>query len=1268
MKLLELNLIAFGPFSDCRIDFSEGQPGLHLIYGPNEAGKSSTLLAIDYFLYGFPAQTPVDFKHPYKSLRIGGRLRHSDHRDMNAVRRKANQKSLRCGNDLEPLDDDTLVPFLGDVDRSLFTTMFGINHERLRSGGQEIAQGSGRIGEMLFAAGAGLVDLQHLQNNLLSQMESLLKSSGRSGTIHTDIQEYLLNRKAVDEALVSVDAWNRIEEELRSGRQDKLELDQRIAGEQRELERLQRIKLAGATIDRWQARQESFQKLAHAPRLPEDFANVANQLLMDLRTGEHQVSSTAAELEKVTSQLNALVVPERLMQAAEQIETLRDRIGAIRSALADRTTVDIKRESFEREAKEILRELDRGPDLTIIEELRLPRDKTVKIQSLGNQLERLLERVQAERKNCDKLRREIDVTKERLAATPAAIDVGHMRSLLQTIQQQGDLESELTNAVQKIEQVRGQVTLALRRLPLFTGELPQLEALPVPTAASIDRFEADLAAVDHQLLLLQQQWNEDGQEIETLQSRLCELESIHAIPTLNELECSRQLREQGWQLILNAWVPPGKSKKSLGESEDGHDSESRATKREGRDSESRRTKGEGHDSESRRTKGESTSQKLRIEEFLKNFPAARDLPDAYQQAVIAADTLADALRQDADRVATKAKLQADRDHAEARQSRRQKELEKARGTRKTLETKWRELWQPLGVEPLTPEEMQDWLRKQAALLVQAEHLRELEQHRDQLQQKIDSARQRLLSKLESLERSSDFEKQTLRELLLQMQDKIDAQQATASRHTQLVERLSEDSVELATSETEYLRTEAEVNEVRSLWASEMERLGLEKTALPAQANSRLTSLQSLFEKYREADRYRSRLEHIDRDAAQFTKDVEDLVGQVAPELLGQPFDTAFQSLLGQLEAARVAASQRTDLLQRQKQLQAQQLQLLDQAQRTQVVLGEMVRQAKVKSHDDLAAAAEASRQRQELEQQLAELEDEIVGCSAGAGLAAFVAEVEHEHQAEETISARIAACQQSLQELGEQRDAILGQIKSAEIEEQKFDGSSLAAEKNAVCESIATRLEEELHNLAVLRVAAAVMKEAIERHRQKNQGPILGRASQIFRQITLGQFEGLQAEYSDKGEPVLAGIRATELPTDLLASVGASAAINSDVRTLFDLAETDAEPLAATASGERVLVQGMSDGTCDQLYLALRLASLESWLTHHEPMPFIVDDILMNFDDARSVATLKVLAELSQRTQVIFFTHHQHLVDLAREHLSADDLFVTTLAGSSSSG
>jgi uncharacterized protein YhaN len=79
----------------------------------------------------------------------------------------------------------------------------------------------------------------------------------------------------------------------------------------------------------------------------------------------------------------------------------------------------------------------------------------------------------------------------------------------------------------------------------------------------------------------------------------------------------------------------------------------------------------------------------------------------------------------------------------------------------------------------------------------------------------------------------------------------------------------------------------------------------------------------------------------------------------------------------------------------------------------------------------------------------------------------------------------------------------------------------------------------------------------------------------------------------------------------------------------------------------------MSDGTTDQLYFALRIAAIEDYLDHAEPMPFIADDLFINFDDKRAAAGFRVLNELGKKTQVLFFTHHEHLLDVARKTLGA---------------
>jgi len=64
----------------------------------------------------------------------------------------------------------------------------------------------------------------------------------------------------------------------------------------------------------------------------------------------------------------------------------------------------------------------------------------------------------------------------------------------------------------------------------------------------------------------------------------------------------------------------------------------------------------------------------------------------------------------------------------------------------------------------------------------------------------------------------------------------------------------------------------------------------------------------------------------------------------------------------------------------------------------------------------------------------------------------------------------------------------------------------------------------------------------------------------------------------------------------------------------------DEPMIAGLRAGDtnEVLVPGMSEGTRDQLYLALRLAGLELHLEDHEPMPMILDELLVHFDDARA--------------------------------------------------
>jgi uncharacterized protein YhaN len=132
VKILELYLKAYGPFTERRVELQhKGSHGLHVVFGKNEAGKSSALRAIHDLLYGIPLRTTENFLHDNASMRIGGRLVDSEGHELAFLRKTGKKNTLRSWDDSETIDDDALVPFLSGVPGELFVRYFGIDHPTL---------------------------------------------------------------------------------------------------------------------------------------------------------------------------------------------------------------------------------------------------------------------------------------------------------------------------------------------------------------------------------------------------------------------------------------------------------------------------------------------------------------------------------------------------------------------------------------------------------------------------------------------------------------------------------------------------------------------------------------------------------------------------------------------------------------------------------------------------------------------------------------------------------------------------------------------------------------------------------------------------------------------------------------------------------------------------------------------------------------------------------------------------------------------------------
>ena len=181
MRLNRLDLTRYGHFTDRVLDFGEavpGQPDLHIVHGPNEAGKSTLLSAWLDLLFGIPARSDHAFLHDYKSMQIGAELALADGRHA-LVRTKGNKDTLTEGG--APVSEAVLAAALGGLDRAACAEMFALDAATMEQGGDLILSSQGRLGELLFAATAGLSELSRRLDALDARGAEFWKKGSTKG-------------------------------------------------------------------------------------------------------------------------------------------------------------------------------------------------------------------------------------------------------------------------------------------------------------------------------------------------------------------------------------------------------------------------------------------------------------------------------------------------------------------------------------------------------------------------------------------------------------------------------------------------------------------------------------------------------------------------------------------------------------------------------------------------------------------------------------------------------------------------------------------------------------------------------------------------------------------------------------------------------------------------------------------------------------------------------------------------------------------------------
>jgi uncharacterized protein YhaN len=213
MKIKKLNLTAFGGFTEKTFDFSEPNKSFYLIEGPNEAGKSTTLRAIKTALFGFERNAKDDYIHLKENLRVGISLIKGSH-ELNFIRRRGNKNTIQAA-DLLVMADNAISQFCSILEnKNLFCRMFGLDHQTLVSGGEDILNNGSDAGQSIFEAGSGILGLNNLLNDLKSKAAALFTTGSRSRIIDQLLLSYKSLASEKKQSQLKPEDWEKINSEL----------------------------------------------------------------------------------------------------------------------------------------------------------------------------------------------------------------------------------------------------------------------------------------------------------------------------------------------------------------------------------------------------------------------------------------------------------------------------------------------------------------------------------------------------------------------------------------------------------------------------------------------------------------------------------------------------------------------------------------------------------------------------------------------------------------------------------------------------------------------------------------------------------------------------------------------------------------------------------------------------------------------------------------------------------------------------------------------
>ncbi|MBT3287647.1 MAG: AAA family ATPase [Victivallales bacterium] len=1210
MWIKGLHVDGFGTFHDAPL--RPISPGLTVLLGSNEAGKSTTLDFLRAMFFGFPRKNAIGRKQrdPLAGGRHGGRLFLMDgKREVTLERRPGPRGGTISLLDAAgtPLPDTELPRLLGSITEAFFCNVYAFGLDELQMAGKDGEQ----VLAQLYGAGTGAgMALAAAEKLFQKQMDDRFSMGGQKPQINQLLKRFEQLGERIREA------------RSQSGEYGRLQLQQASFQEALNESRnacnalSQRERLLQAVRDHWQdwvevveAEELLRELLEPLPGTPHDTEEL-DRALADLQTSEEACRSLAEQLAAVRVDMAAVALDPALQEHREEIRALARRANEYQAADLRLPVLAAELEQTRQALADCLRQL--GPDWTaehiatcdrslavrehiqratsglskaehglrdaetntrgMATEHQQAQEQLAKAEAQQAEAEAGLARLPAE--VCDRLRRERD---DLVVSSQSLPNLRRERErLLREVEDQvrvvdptwdaGRLASFDTSAGarRRLQQSRDQLAEATRAA---TETRHRLEALPeLDASGETATSEDDVRQFRTQL-----------RELTRALARREAFAEAAAVATPSAISFWTPVLAVGAIALLIAAFAHWEFLIGLP------------------------LLGAIYYSLRRRQPPPTSKSPADPDLAVQTHCAALDL-DPEHPDLAAAETRLDDLQ---------AQMQRQGEAAEKR-AQSQRANERAEQALTEAEEEWQKHAAPLGfsTQP-SPEVVLSILSSIVdgqRRITEAKHLAETIADAEA---KLAKAWQPLLDSklpdsppdafsaeaLDGLLKRHEEARQALREATVRVEEARTAEQERRGRHA-----AGQKTVEVAAKA---------LAEQQQAWQDWLAERGFQTTLTPDTAREAMVIVNQAWEHSQALEKLQAETERHRQTCDTIASRTRALLAALDRPLgPGAPLDGAI--------AALAEASEENDKRQiafaEQRKQECRTAGALERAEerRTecQGALADFLQEHGAAAAEELRARIGIARQRQEAQmvrdQGLKNLRTALGTTDAGAVREAFTSTDQLVLPAELT---RLAG---DLAESEEQREE--AHKRSAEIQAslKLLAGSDEIARLRQEQETVRAEIDSLAIEWARATVARRLLEEAKRTFERERQPQVLQEASAFFRLLTCERYEGVFSPL-DGGRELHALLPDQEFRTP----------------------------------------EELSRGTVEQLYLALRFGFLTDSAHKGTALPVVMDEILVNFDPERAAAAARAIGKLAESHQILFFTCHPSTADMLQAEAGA---------------